>query len=77
MSKNTSPRKRLENIAKSAKPYEVLFTWKTTRTDNKLIYFRDNHVFLLLLFKLRQIFQNISLSKRLQVKRRNQIHIQC
>lgn len=51
VNKTSRQEKGLRTWQKYAKPYEVLGTWKTVRTDNKLMLalekhnFRDNRVF--------------------------------
>lgn len=67
-------------MAKSAKPYEVICTWKTIRTDNKPVLtldyhnFMDNYV-LLFFFSVKANVLYTSLSKTIPVKRlRNQIY---
>lgn len=56
VNKTSRQEKGLRTWQKYAKPYEVLGTWKTVRTDNKLMLalekhnFRDNHAFFVVVF---------------------------
>lgn len=56
VNKTSRQEKGLRTWQKYAKPYEVLGTWKTVRTDNKLMLalekhnFRDNRAFFVVVF---------------------------